>query len=90
MSQLKQQQVTSSYFTIKNNSEIEYFLPNSTNVEIKIYNNQGELIETILEENMLKGKHLFYYNTDSLTTGSYFCKFKTEKLSETKRIIVMK
>ena len=84
------EQITTPYFTIKNNSEIEYFLSNSSKVEIKIYNNQGELIEIILEENMLKGKHLFYYNTDSLTTGYYFCKFKTEKLSETKRIIVMK
>lgn len=59
VSQLNLQQITSSYFTIKNNSEIECFLPNSRNVEIKIYNNQGKLIETILEENMLKGKHLF-------------------------------
>ena len=39
---------------------------------------------------MLEGKHQFIYNTDSLQTGSYLCKFKTEKLSETQKIIVMK
>ena len=31
-----------SYFRVINNYKIEYFLSNSTNVEIKIYNIQGE------------------------------------------------
>lgn len=79
-----------SYFNVLDNTKIEYFLPQSSNVEIKIYNNQGELVDVILEEKMLKGKHHFYYNTDRLTTGSYLCRFKTKKLSLTKKLIVMK
>lgn len=79
-----------SYFKMLDNTKMEYFLPQSSNVEIKIYNNQGELVDVILEEKMLKGKHHFYYNTEGLTIGSYLCSFKTEKLSSTKKLIVMK
>ena len=79
-----------SYFKVLDNTKIEYFLPQSSNVEIKIYNNQGELVDVVLEEKMLKGKHHFYYNTDRLTVGSYLCRFKTKKLSSTKKLIVMK
>ncbi|MBT3417458.1 MAG: T9SS type A sorting domain-containing protein, partial [Flavobacteriales bacterium] len=67
-----------------------YFLPISAKVEITIYNLQGEKIETIIEEKMLKGKHHFYYNTNTLNGGSYFCKFKTERFSSTQRIVVVK
>ena len=77
-------------FIIVNNKEIEYFLPKSTNVEIKIYNLQGDEVETILKEKMLKGNHHFYYNTNTLNRGSYFCKFKTEEFTSTQRIVVMK
>ena len=40
------------YFKVKNNSEIEYFLSSTTNVEMKIYNNQGEIVETLIMQKM--------------------------------------
>ena len=48
------------------------------------------VVETLIMQKMLEGKHQFIYNTDSLQTGSYLCKFKTEKLSNTKKQFIMK
>jgi ligand-binding sensor domain-containing protein len=87
---IKKKTKETDYFKIKNNSEIEYFIPQSTKVEIIIYNNLGEEVRVLFSEKMLKGTHHCYNITNKLTTGSYLCKFKTEKTSDTKKIIVMK
>ncbi|MAO71559.1 MAG: hypothetical protein CMD02_03495 [Flavobacteriales bacterium] len=62
----------------------------STNVEIKIYNMQGELVDVVLEENKLKVNHFLYFNEDNSKMGTYLCSFKTETLKETKRFVVMR
>ena len=49
-----------SYFRVINNYKIEYFLSNSTNVEIKIYNIQGELVDVITEEKKKKKENIIF------------------------------
>ena len=74
----------------KNNTKISYFLPGATKVSIKIYSYQGKEITTIIEEKKPKGQHQFYYNTQHLSNGTYFCQFHTDKNKKMQKIVVMK
>ena len=74
----------------KNKTKISYFLPSPTRVSIKIYSYQGQEITTIIEETKPKGQHHFYYNTQHLSNGTYFCQFNTDKNKKMQKIVVMK
>ena len=74
----------------KNKTKISYFLPNTSRVSIKIFSYQGQEITTIIEETKPKGQHHFYYNTQHLSNGTYFCQFNTDKNKKTQKIVVMK
>ena len=47
-------------------------------------------ITTIIEEKKPKGQHQFYYNTEHLSNGTYFCQFHTDKNKKMQKIVVMK
>jgi len=74
----------------KNNTKFSYYLPIASKVSIKLYTFQGKEITTIFEETNLKGQHHFYYNTKHLSSGTYFCQFRTNKSKQTQKIVVMK
>ena len=74
----------------KNNTKFSYYLPIASKVSIKLYTFQGKEITTIIEETNLKGQHHFYYNTEHLLSGTYFCQFRTNKSKQTQKIVVMK
>jgi ligand-binding sensor domain-containing protein len=74
----------------KNNTKFSYYLPIASKVSIKLYTFQGKEITTIFEEKNLKGQHYFYYNTRHLSSGTYFCQFRTNESKQTQKIVVMK
>lgn len=74
----------------KNKTKISYFLPGASRVSIKIYSYQGKEITTIIEETKPKGQHHFYYNTQHLSRGTYFCQLNTDRNKQMQKIVVMK
>jgi len=74
----------------KNNTKFSYYLPIASKVSIKLYTFQGKEITTIFEEKNLKGQHHFYYNTRHLSSGTYFCQFRTNERKQAQKIVVMK
>jgi PKD repeat protein len=59
---------------------------NHSNVNISIYNLQGELVATLLNERMKSGKYSIEFNGKGLMTGIYYCRILT--LDESKTIIL--
>lgn len=76
-----------------NNVTTVYFtLPTSSKAKIEIYNLNGQLVKTVLNENMNEGYHSLNINVTDLKEGVYFCNFKTSgntNINETKRLIVV-
>ena len=74
---------------------IEYSLPESGEVEVSIYNIKGQKVKQLVKECQEPGTHTILWNgTDnnnsSVGSGVYFYKIKTEKLSLTNKMIMLK
>jgi hypothetical protein len=61
-----------------NRTEISFFLPEETNVELNIYNVYGELVITLVSSEMKAGLHKLTVN-ENLASGNYYYKLITDK-----------
>ncbi|MCD4746583.1 MAG: T9SS type A sorting domain-containing protein, partial [Bacteroidales bacterium] len=68
---------------------------NTENTELSIYNIRGQKVMTLINKELSAGRHLVVWNgkdknNKQVPCGTYFYKIKTEKFSETKKMILMK
>jgi hypothetical protein len=54
-------------------TKINYSLDNESTIQIKVFNNLGQLVETITETGKSKGSHSYDFDASELNTGIYFC-----------------
>ena len=71
-------------------TKINYEIPISNYVQLKIYDALGYEIETLVNEKQNAGSYSVDYNASSLPSGIYFYKLITEKFSKTKKMILVK
>jgi mannose/cellobiose epimerase-like protein (N-acyl-D-glucosamine 2-epimerase family) len=69
---------------------IRFELARSSNVKLFVYNSSGQIIEQILDEEMIKGKHEITWNASDYQSGIYFYKIIVEGGSQTGKCILMK
>ncbi len=69
---------------------INYEIAIPTHVMIKIFDNQGKEIETLVNEKRDPGKYEVRFNGEKLSSGIYYYKFETENFSEVKKMILLK
>ena len=51
-----------------------YYVPNSGNISMEIYNLNGKLIGNFINQHVSRGEHYFKYEPKLLATGMYICK----------------
>ncbi|MDP4267212.1 MAG: PKD domain-containing protein, partial [Bacteroidota bacterium] len=59
------------------NTSIVYSLPNSTNVDIAIYDIFGKKVQQLINEKQLSGEYSIRWNRDNISNGVYFLVLKT-------------
>ena len=69
---------------------ISYQLPASSEVRLQIFNMQGQLVETLVNETQNAGLHSVNWNASSMTSGVYFYQITTDNFSTTKKIVLLK
>jgi hypothetical protein len=69
---------------------IEYSLPYSNMVEIKIYNAAGQLMGTILNQKKDAGVHSIPWNAYNLSSGIYFYRIQAGEFSTVKKALLIK
>ena len=69
---------------------INFTLPSSGFVKLKIYNSIGKDVETLVNENLSSGSYSVNFNASNLSGGVYFCKLETANFFETKKMILIK
>lgn len=69
---------------------IDYKIPESSFVEIKVYDILGKGIATLVNEYKSKGIYKVQFNTDNLPSGVYVYRIKAGNFSETKKMILMR
>ena len=71
-------------------TRINYELPVTNYVSLKVYDALGNEVETLVNENQNAGSYSIDFNAAALPSGIYFYKFVTEKFTETKKMVLVK
>lgn len=69
---------------------IEFSLPKTSTVTLKIYNILGEEVATLLSASLLSGSHSIQWDASNLPSGLYLYRLETGDHVETKKMILMK
>jgi hypothetical protein len=72
------------------NTSIKFYLPERTNVNLSIYNNLGQKIQDLINEEKNKGEHTIRFNAINLPSGIYIYLMKTNSFYSTKKMILLK
>ncbi len=69
---------------------ISFSLPIPQVVSLKVYDNQGRVIETLINNLMPVGKHKVLFDAGELASGFYFYQLKSERYLQTKKMLLIK
>ena len=71
-------------------TKIKYSIPQSSQVQIKVFDVLGNEIETLVNEEKPAGTYEITWNAANLPSGVYFYQLKAESFIETKKMTLMK
>jgi DNA-binding beta-propeller fold protein YncE len=69
---------------------IPFAIYKKAHVELKVYDVQGKLIDTLVDGSMNAGDHSIKYDANHLATGNYFYQLKVEGHILTKKMILVR
>jgi parallel beta-helix repeat protein len=69
---------------------IKYYLPNSGNTHITIYNITGQKIATLVDKNEIAGEHSILWNSTGLSSGLYFARMESSGQSQTIKLMLLR
>jgi hypothetical protein len=69
---------------------IEFEIPASSFVSLRIYDVLGRLVSTIVNEEMTARNYAFNINTSDLSAGIYFYTLRAGDFAQTKKMVLIK
>ena len=69
---------------------IEFTLPKSEFVELKVYNILGKEVSTLISMKLNQGNHTYTFNGNNLASGIYYYRIKAGNFVETRKMIYLK
>jgi hypothetical protein len=71
-------------------NEISYSLPDSSHVLVTLYNVQGQIVDTLVNEDQKAGLYTRKIVDTTLPGGVYFFRLTAGKFSATKKVVLYK
>jgi probable HAF family extracellular repeat protein len=71
-------------------TNIEFYLPTSSEVTLKIFNMLGEEVTTLASETLSTGSHTYTWDASGYASGTYLYRLEAEGSIETRKMILMK
>ena len=71
-------------------TKIRFDVPNSGNVSLKVYNELGKEVSTLVNSFKNAGSYEINFDASVLSSGIYFYKLQSEGLSSTKKMLLVK
>lgn len=71
-------------------TKIKFSIPKSEFITIKIYDALGREVVTIVNDRVTAGVYSVDWNASLYPSGVYFCRFESNKFSQTNKMILMK
>jgi len=69
---------------------ISYQLPTNTLVTLKVYDELGQLVQTLVEDRETAGAHSVTFNAGNLSSGVYFYRLTAGSFVDTKKLMLLK
>ncbi|RQW80856.1 MAG: T9SS C-terminal target domain-containing protein [Geobacter sp.] len=69
---------------------IKFAVNKDSNVNLSIYNVLGELVSTLVDEQMKAGYYEYEFNASNLASGIYIYRIKADDFVETKKMVLLK
>ena len=69
---------------------LSYKLPMDSQVSLQVYNLQGRLVETLVDQNIHAGYHSVIWNADAHSSGMYFAKMVVGDQVSTQKLLLVK
>ena len=69
---------------------IEFTIPNSEFVSLKVYDTLGKEIKDLFSGNINAGNHKFDFDAENISSGVYFYVMKTNSFCDQKKMTVLK
>lgn len=69
---------------------ITYSVPKTSNISLKIYNINGQLIETLFDGTQNAGNYIYTFDGSKLASGVYFYRLVSDEFSSTKKMLLTK
>ena len=69
-------------------TEINFSLPENGDVQLVLFNIEGQAIQTLMDANLPAGNHKVVLDAENLHAGIYFYRLTAGNLSETKKMII--
>ncbi|NOR46318.1 MAG: T9SS type A sorting domain-containing protein, partial [Candidatus Delongbacteria bacterium] len=74
-----------------NETIIGYALKEMNNVNISIYNSNGQFVQSLVNEQQRKGKHSILFNANKLNSGIYYYRLKVDGVvKDTKKMLYLR
>jgi len=71
-------------------TNIQFSIPKTENVTLKIYNLVGQELTTLVSEKLKPGEYKYTWDASQLASGMYFYKLETESYNSTKKLILLR
>ena len=71
-------------------TKIDFSLPRSSNVELKVYNVLGQVVATLLNTQLSAGNHTVTFDAQNLASGIYFYSLRAGEFTSVKKMMLLK
>ena len=71
-------------------TSIQFELPVAGNTSLKIYNSLGQLVQTLVDNQLSEGRYNYSFNASQLSSGVYFYRLQFGNQSITNKMILLK
>jgi hypothetical protein len=71
-------------------TSIRYSIPEKSAVELTVFNQLGEFIQTLVNEEKSAGNYEITFNAQNLSSGVYFYQIKANNFVSTKKLVLLK
>ncbi len=71
-------------------TKINFSLPVSSHVVLNVYSITGQLVQTLVNNEMPAGRHSVDFNASDISSGVYLYRLETEKFTSTRKMILIR
>ena len=71
-------------------TQIDFSLPQQSNVQLKVYNTLGQLVTTLVNGNLSAGSHSVTFDARNLASGLYIYRLSAGNFTSVKKMLLLK